>query len=80
MSGRPTPARIFGAAALIILGPFWASAAAFMLGTSVPYVVGFALAGLGVALLLPLAGWLGRIGLALIGALGAWLILRWSAA
>ena len=80
MTARPSPARTFGAIALIVLGPFWASAAAFMLGTTAPYVAGFALAGLGVALLLPSAGWLGRIGLAVVGALGAWLVLRWSAA
>ena len=80
MSAAISPARRFAAIAMIVLGPFWASAAAFMLGTGAPYVAGFALAGLGAALLIPSAGWVLRIAMAASAALGTWLVLRGSAA
>ncbi|RED12276.1 hypothetical protein [Pontivivens insulae] len=75
-----TPARKFAGLALIVLGPFWASAAAFMLGTSLPYVFGAACAGLGLAILVSRTGTLGNLVAAALAGILTYLVLEWSAA
>ena len=79
MSRTSSPARTFTGIALIILGPFWASAAAFMLGTSMPYALGAACAGFGVALLVGKTGVVGNLIAAAIAGTLAYFALEWSA-